>query len=250
MHVVLSMTGLAGGGCVGRGSRGPMAGRALESGVGAVQWEIGLAVVIERPQHPAVGVVAGFASIAQRPLVLVIVAMTFHALARSVAVGGRQVAFLAWCGRVQSDQGKARETVIEQHPAAPGILVVAVGALGSLLSLVGIVGPVTGHAGGLQFLLQSAPVAGGAGDASMGALENEVGVAVVIEAHAKPTFLAVAVSAGLAVASLVAVVFGMAACARRLQRRVLERGGVAASAGDPGMHTAQGEIGFLAVVEA
>lgn len=85
----------------------------------AGQREIRLLVVIELPIPPAVRVVAIGAFRAQSAFVFVVFLVAVVAGLWRVLVARRQMALFARCRRVQSDERKSRQPMIEAHLAAP-----------------------------------------------------------------------------------------------------------------------------------
>ena len=105
-------------------------------------------VVIEVPDLPVAGVVAGRAVDAERALVLVVLRVARDALALRVLVRGRRVAGLALDARVAPEQREARLVVVEAHRLLPVDGVVALLALPAELLAVLVVLPVAGVAVG------------------------------------------------------------------------------------------------------
>ena len=129
VDVVVSMAVAAlFGNHVGHGKRRAMAALAVHLGVRAVEPEFGLCIVIEFPQPPAIGVVTPTATLAEAALVMIVVGMTFQAVGRCLREVRAEVTGLAWGNRMQTDQGKAAEIVIETQLRPPAGLVVAIRA--------------------------------------------------------------------------------------------------------------------------
>ncbi len=95
--------------------------------------------MIELPERPAIRVVTIPAPRAQRALMLVVLFVTSTAFDRCITVSGRQMAFLARRRRVKSDEGEARESMIEFHLRTPRDFVVAFPARLPLLPFVRVV---------------------------------------------------------------------------------------------------------------
>ena len=114
VHVIALMTGAAG-----LGQANLVLGRFAMTGVtedlfmGAVEFVIGLGIVVEAPHAPAVGVVAQCATVPQGALVDVVLFMAGVAGEGGQLVAGVQVAFLAGYRGVQADEREARHVVVE-----------------------------------------------------------------------------------------------------------------------------------------
>lgn len=104
MNVVAAVTAPAGRkhrNCRRVSHRSSVAGETLQAGVGAIEHEVGLSIVIELPDQPVVGVVASGAVQPQSSLVDIIFAMTVDALICRVVESRARVTRLAGYGRVQ-----------------------------------------------------------------------------------------------------------------------------------------------------
>ena len=158
-----------------------MAGGTAELGVSAVESEVGLRVVIKAPEVPAIGVVAEPATRAEAFAVLVVTAVTIHARSGSILIGGRHMTFLARDDRVQADQGKRRQIVVEEYFRAPRCLVVALVTAFSFLSLVDVVILVAAVAIRLQFFsLDSCRVATATGQLFVAVTQRKFSILVMI----------------------------------------------------------------------
>ena len=98
-----------------------------------LEFELGVLVVIELPELPAVGVMAHGAAGAETSLVFVIRFVTADAVALGLLVDGRQMAVLAGHGGMHANEWEMTHVVIEHHPLAPAGLAVTLLALITLL---------------------------------------------------------------------------------------------------------------------
>jgi len=128
VHIVLAVTTQARG--VELDIRGDvhslaMAGNASDPAVSAVEREMRLLGVIERPRVPVVRVVTERAVEPERALVGVVVAMAVDALALGVMELRRLVAARTFDGAMLADQREAAEVVVETNALLPGDLAMA-----------------------------------------------------------------------------------------------------------------------------
>ena len=126
--------------------------------MGAVEYAIRLGVVVEAPHLPAVGVVAITAVLAQSLLMGIIRAMACRAVDGSISIGGRGVAGLAGCDRVQAHQRESRQVVVEEDLPVPPTLIVATLALLAFLAFVDVVRPMAAQAGTVEPFRVDVPV--------------------------------------------------------------------------------------------
>lgn len=112
--------------------------RAFEAAMRACERIFRLAIVVESPEGPTIGVVASGAVGAQAPAMMVVL-VAGAARAIRPLVGRADVAFLARHGGVQADQRKAREIMIESGLLSPSEVVVAALAARSQLAFMGII---------------------------------------------------------------------------------------------------------------
>lgn len=146
VRVIAAMAGITiGGNGDSYRSLAGVAGVTFQPAMGARQRETRLGVMVETPKLPAIRVMASRAAPAQTPLV-VLVAMTGRALQRCIAETGRRVTVFAGNRRVQADQGKTRQVVIECDLLSPASLIVTSRTFLPQLALVGIVPAVAGNA--------------------------------------------------------------------------------------------------------
>lgn len=115
-----------------------VAGVAVNLAVGAVEWKFGLPVVIEVPDLPVAGVVAGLAQDAAPPLVLVFALVAGNAIALSVLEPRRFVALLAVGSKMAAGEREPRAAVVKTG-GFPVLGAVAVAALLPLLPLVDVI---------------------------------------------------------------------------------------------------------------
>lgn len=101
--------------------------------MGTVECEVGLFVVVEAPEVPAIGVVAVLATGSEVRLVKVIFAVAVAAQHRRVMELLGRMALLAGRHLVQPKKREAAETMIEKHVGGPSDLAVAISALAAQL---------------------------------------------------------------------------------------------------------------------
>lgn len=116
-----------------------MATFAGQSLMRAIQDIVGLLVVVEYPQWPAVRVMAAIAEWAEALMVRVITPVTVDAGAGSILVSGRQMTFFTGHDCMQADERELSQVMIEKYFPAPCLLVVTVVASFPLLAVVNIV---------------------------------------------------------------------------------------------------------------
>jgi hypothetical protein len=190
-----------------------LAGQTL---VGAVEHEVGVAIVIEAPQRPAGRVVTSAAGAAERLGVDVVFLVAVDARHRRVRVGRRQVALLARHHAVQTDQREASHVVIETHAVTPARLAVAGLAARAQLAAMSVIGAMTAAAVARQRVLEPrSGVAGLAVDLGMARAQREIGSLVVIELRPIPARGIVAISAPGSAPTAMHVVHPVTVVARR-----------------------------------
>ncbi len=168
--------------------------------------------MIEVPQLPAVGCVAGSAVLAQTSLVNIILCMTIDALLGGLLEPLRRVTLTASDNHMESEQREAREVVIESYIVPPGLPVTLL-ALRAQCSAVRLVGPMAASAFGAELLiLRDARMTSVAIEVRVRPLEREVKSCRVIEARHPPAIISVTVRtirpkpSGVAVVCLVTTV--------------------------------------------
>ncbi len=131
----------------------PVAGAAIQPEMGAIESIIGLTVVVEAPEGPAIRVVTQLAIGTQTAFVNVLGLMAADAFQDRVSVFPRQMAFFARGRRMQSDERETRKIMVEEDFGAPARLVVTAFALLAFLALVNIVLLMASKTGLSQLLL-------------------------------------------------------------------------------------------------
>ena len=111
---------------------------ALQSMMRARQRVAGLLVVIEAPACPTVGVVTARA-VGAEPADMVRILVAARARARRILERLGSVAFLARHHRMQSDERKSRQIMVEGDLLSPARLLVALLAIAAQLALVRII---------------------------------------------------------------------------------------------------------------
>ena len=104
----------------------------------AIQFEMGLLVMIKQPGFPAVRVVAGFATIAKASFMLILVLMALHTIKRCRTVILTKVAVFACSNRMHTDKWEAGNIVLKKHISAPASGVMTAIATLTQFTLVGI----------------------------------------------------------------------------------------------------------------
>lgn len=216
MRVVGAMAPIAAAGLSDFGDiLGLVAGVAVEPLVGAIQREARLPRMIELPSLPAVRVVAP-RTLGTEPALVKLVLMTSAAGCGRILEAGCAVTLLAGDGRVQPNQGKTRDIMVERDLLAPAGLLVALLAARAKLPLMRIVLAVAAGAIGRQLVtIEITRMARVAFDGRVFTAQRELGCFVVVEADRRPLRRGMTSFAFLAVASGVLVLLGMAANAGR-----------------------------------
>ena len=197
MHIILGMTGMTG--CrqldfhhiflaMTRVTTQPL----MRSG----ERKLGLLVMVETPESPAIGIVARPAFRTQTAF-MVRILMTSDASRLHVLERRRLVTFLARHHRMLADEREAREIMVECNLLAPVRLVMTLLAAVSQLSLVRIVLFVTGVAVPTQLVAVNIlpDMAGVALDLDVRALQRKFRIFRVIEFNGLPFFRVVALLA-------------------------------------------------------
>lgn len=115
----------------------------LQLGVSAQQRKVGLLRVIEDPQRPAVGRMAGLAFSTQSSLVDVIVGVALDAAFRRMIEGEGRVALRATHHAMQTQQRILGQVMIEYDIGAPGLLTMAGIAAGFELAAMRVIAAMT-----------------------------------------------------------------------------------------------------------
>lgn len=183
-----------------------MARMAVEVLVGPVQGEVGLAVVVEAPDRPAVGRVAALTRGAQAPA-MVVVAMAGDAGNVCFPEDGAGMALFAGRHGMESEQREACQVVVEHYPVPPPAFVVTALTAPPLLSSMHVVFFMAGEAARVRLLLvDRAAVASFAAHAPVTVPEWELRVAVVVEGDGSPALRRVALLALLSPSAPMVVV--------------------------------------------
>jgi hypothetical protein len=212
MHVVTAVTAATSLGHVESTLRGTLVtDGASNSRVATIELERGLPVVIERPQRPLDRIVAIAAGGTERHPVFVVLAMAIDALTGCI-LETRGLVTIGACDRaVSTDQGKARQAVIEHHRLGPAAFAVTFRACTPELPRVRIVVPVTTEAiAGRACRFDRGLVATRTLDLNVRTGELKIGIASVIETHHGPCLRRVATAAVTPVQAMVFVIIAMA----------------------------------------
>lgn len=155
--------------------------------VGTGQLVTGRLPVIELPDAPAVGRVAGSTVRTERAHVFVGCLVAVVAVRLRALVGARQVTLFAGYDHMQTDQRKVAQIVVERDVDLPAIDEVAVHAIRSELSAMHILRSMAAHAIRGEFLRgELCGVAAVAGDLRVPARERPLAVVSVIKASGLP----------------------------------------------------------------
>lgn len=230
-----------GRGLVGIRPRG-MTGITGQPLVGPQKRVAGELLVIELPEIPGIGRMAGVAIFPQRAFVVVILFMAADAVGAGAGKLVADVAALAGHGTVQAHQREIGEVVIEAIDDFPAVGDVAGGAHLHFRILVDIVRRVAGSAVARQIVLQCADVAIGAGEGPVVSGERKTGLARVIECRLFPAGSGVAGLTLGAVAPQMYVAVGVAAVAGHGRIFLDHTVGMAGAAGQFRVLMTQGEI--------
>lgn len=219
--------------------------------MGATQWKTRPPVVIEGPDAPAIGRMTKTTVAAKAALMGVVAGMAVAAGAPRTTITPVEMTVLAGHQRMQTEQGKAGEVVIETDPAVPARSIVTTRAILTETTLVDIVDAmatlaVLGH-GTLDV---TALVTGHAMDLAVTSEQGIVGIAVMTESRPLPAFLVVTVGTLAAETTLVTILAFMTANACRLEFLVVEWAGVTGRTADATMPPVQGVIGIATMIEA
>jgi len=112
--------------------------------MGAGELVIRLGVVIEAPQVPAIGIVALLAMRPQRAFMDIIRLVATIACQCGPFVGRVKMAFFARGGRMQADEWKTGQAMIEDHLFSPTPLIMATRAFFTFLAVMYIIRLVAG----------------------------------------------------------------------------------------------------------
>ncbi len=225
-------------------------GMAVQVAVAAGERVVGLAVVIEAPSGPIVGIVATGAVLAQTSVVDagIVGTVAGGALSGGILEFGAEVAGLTGYRPMQPEQGEGREVVVETHRPQPTIGTVALLAFPALLAAMTVVLLVTCETCPRQFGVQRPPVAGLAGQAPVTPLQGVIGVTLVVEHRTQPGLGEMARATALTEQAVVGVVLPMAGLTVTRQFR-LDVIPMTLTARHPVMAAFQWVVGVFVVVE-
>lgn len=166
---------------------------AIELCVRACEREVRLLAVVELPDTPPVCGMAATALISHAAMMEVVCTMAIDARAAGVLVCAGDMALFAGHRDVQTDEGKAREVVVESRVCAPPRRRVALSAIDSELAGVHVPRAVAADAVRAQLLGgDHRRVTCVTGHLLVPAFERPMGVASVIERSGQPFLAAVA----------------------------------------------------------
>lgn len=131
-----------------------MAGMTIQSFMFAIQFVVGLVVVVKAPQFPAVGVMTQFAIITETLFMRVFGLVTGNALYRRTLERRGQMTFLTGSDGVLSNKRKVGQIMIKNHLVSPTVFIVATLAPVTFLALVFVVQAMAGMTFGADFFLE------------------------------------------------------------------------------------------------
>lgn len=223
---------------------------AIELRVFAGQREFRLPVVIEIPDAPAVGRMAGGAVAAEAAFVYIAASMAGNAVVRGAGIRARGVALATSNDHVHAQQRERAEIVIERQPRFPAHRSVAGFASHPLRAGVNVITPMAAGAILRQLLHRKrCGVARVAIERGVAARKFEVALHGVIEGRHPPGVVAVATGAILAEPRGVRVRAAMASHAGARQFVVELSAAMAAGAVERRVAAQQREVRFLRVIE-
>jgi len=183
-------------------------------------------------------------------LVFVIVPMAADAIARRVLERRRHMTLFAGHRRMQAEQRKPRQAVVEDNAVAPTRGSVAAFALLAFLAMVDVVDLMTADALHRQFFLRDvATVAGAADQLAVLTFQRKLGAACVVKARFFPTGFTVAALALCTVTAVVGVVAAVATDAGGVGCLVFDRVDMAGFATYLCMFAFQGKLRVPIVIE-
>ncbi len=183
MDVVTTMTGETGlGRRHGALHRTHMTVLAGQAAVFPPQREFALSIVIETPDTPAVRRMTPPAATTQAPLVDVVAIVTVPAGPSRPAIAPIEMTVLAGGRRMQAEQRKTRQGMVESNPLPPAVGIMAPGAVPAEPAVVHVVRPMTGPTTSIELAPNIAAfVASDAVDLAMPPEEGIVGIPIVTE---------------------------------------------------------------------
>lgn len=153
----------------------------------AIQRKTGAGIVIELPQTPIIRVVTGTTFGTQTTLVWVIPGVAIAALSGSIGKFGREMARLARCHRVQANQWKGRQVMIETNIGLPRCLLVTTSTILTEGRFMNVICLVTGKTRHVQnHIGLTGRMAGLTVQAGVRTRKVEICVYLVIEAGIRP----------------------------------------------------------------
>jgi hypothetical protein len=183
-------------------------------------------------------------------LVKIILAVTGDAADAGILEAAGPMALLAGHQRVEAQQGKARQVVVEEHIPGPSLLRVAGRAVQTQLPQVHVVGPVAVDASGSGLILvEGSSVTAITTHLTVGSLKREIGVAFMPECHLRPAHRRVTAFTAGSESPQVLIIRAMARNALGLQLLHLRVPPVAASAVELVVCRFESEAAILLVVE-
>ena len=233
------------------GDRTIVAGEAVEPLVSAVEAEVGLAIVVELPDQPVVGVVTHRAIEAELLFVDIVLRMAVHAFARRIAERRIRMTAFTRDRCMESEQRELRDVMIETNRFGPALLAVAVLARRPERTLMHIARPMTAIAVRIRARgLHGSPVTGRAYERCMSAVEREARIDRMIEGHLWPRSRRMAGRAIRAVIAGVNIIGSVTGKTFRIRRIVEGRILMAGRARKPAVTVDESEACFLEVIEA
>ena len=230
--------------------RARVATQAVEPFMGTGEREVGLDPMVEPPSRPAVRVVATLAVRSELAIVRVGLRVADTALAADVAELRRLVTRFARLHCVQPQERKPGDIVIETNLLPPARVAVTTAAVVALTPGMSVVVEMAGCTFRRKFfLLRVRAMALLTGGLRVLAVEWEVRLLGVIEAHLLPAPLRMAARAVAPVAPPMDVVSRVASDATVVELLLLERPRMAGTAIHPGMAVRQRKIRLLAMIE-
>ena len=247
VHIVLGMAGIALGRKLDLACRLRMATLALRRAMFPSKWIARVLVVVEPRGLPVLRAMTALTLLAERTLVLIVLAMAGIAGLRSGLGRCRFMAVTAFDRTVLARQREARARMIELG-FFPRPFDVAICARVAQRAFVRVVLAVTRHTSHRRVLERRALMAGLALHRGVLAKQRETGLPVV-EARFLPAALRMTVCANAAESPLMLVILAMAGDALRRQLVLVQRAGMATVALDLAVPAAQGIAGIGVVIK-
>lgn len=155
--------------------------------MGAIESKIGILVMIERPQIPAIGVMTLLTVRAETCLVHIVILVTVQALMARRIKAAASMAVITGGHRMQAGQWKRTHVMIESHLRIPVDGTVATRALLAGLALMRVIGLMAGVTAGGRFCSVQIPlVTTDAGRLFMFTRQFILGITIMIETDAIP----------------------------------------------------------------